>query len=182
MNLSAEIRAALGRRYWDGTNPEWRRWELRMVSRAERSPLEFFRRHEVEKIAKWKSREPLYKNVEHDVRKNSESETKSVTKAAFSESKPERAIEILACEPKLKGVGYPVASAILMFHDPRKYTVIDRNAWYALYLLNRVNTSKPPSRLSGKVYAAYNSKCRQVSAKWGIALRETDRMLWALGS
>jgi thermostable 8-oxoguanine DNA glycosylase len=177
----AEIRAALSKRYWDGADARWRRWELQMVSRAETHPRESFSRPEIEEIAKWKNREQLYEKVERDVRKNTPSEVRSVTTLAFSESEPERAIEILACHPKLKGVGYAVASAILMFHDPREYTVIDKNAWYALYLLNRVRTPEPPP-FSGKVYANYNVTCRRVSSEWGVGLRETDRMLWSLGS
>jgi hypothetical protein len=182
MNSSpfAAFRAAAERKYWADSGQVWARWEKQIIRRAQRRPFDSFPRQEVERIAKWKNREPLYGLVEAQVRRNNPKTVREVTAVAFAESDPSRAIEILASTRKLHGVDYPVASAILTFHDPKRYTVFDKNVWRALYYLQRMQTSKSPP-CSGRVYARYLSKCQAISKDWGLGLRETDRLLWVLG-
>ena len=171
--------------YWgDSTTSEEieQKFETKMLRGALRSPLRIFSRPEIEDIAKWKSRKQFFGKVEREVRSNSPQRVRAVTKRAFEEDDPATAIDLLAKLDKLKGVGYPVASAILMFHDPRRYTVLDKNAWRALFRLGRVSDAKPPP-YSGKIYHQYLKECMSLCREWGIkSLRDTDRLLLMLGA
>jgi hypothetical protein len=177
----ATLLHGLEMRFWDGSPSSEINWERTMVEKALHAPRLSFSRLDVERIAKWKNREALSVIVERQVRKNSPKVVREVTAEAFAETDPARAIETLASIRKLHGVGYPVASAILTFHNPRKYTVLDVNAWRALHYLGRMDTDKAPY-YDGHVYADYLSKCLTLSRQWGLGLRETDRILWALGA
>ena len=106
----------------------------------------------------------------------------SVTRRSFNETNPEKAIEALVndCEGGgLFGVQFAVASAILTFHDPKNYTVLDPRALATLTALGVPDMS--PDEYSGNFYAAYLSECRLLAARAGFTLREMDRALYTLG-
>ena len=85
---------------------------------------------------------------------------------------------------KLKGVGIPVASAILMFFDPVNFGVIDIRAHRVLCKYGEVTPGNCGRSFSPPEYAYYIKLIRSYRselAKQGIYLkaREIDLVLWA---
>jgi hypothetical protein len=76
----------------------------------------------------------------------------------------------IAVMQSLRGVGAPMASAILTVLDPHRYTVID---WRALEALGRSDL-KP----SVRVYPHYVDTCRRIAEDNKIDLRHLDHALW----
>ena len=71
------------------------------------------------------------------------------------------------------------ASAILMFYNPEKFTVMDVFAWTAL---DKGLGMKPGfGYKTAKDYPQYNAMCRKVATDFGRNLRDTDRALWFMG-
>lgn len=75
----------------------------------------------------------------------------------------------------LKGVGLPVASAILTAIFPGRFTVIDVMALRALGVIN------PPKVMNDSFYVRYLTYCRAKAKCLGISLRDFDRALWQWG-
>jgi hypothetical protein len=80
----------------------------------------------------------------------------------------------------IKGVGVPVASAILLFIDPERFTVIDERAWGALREMEYIDRelSEDPTI---EEYVLYLGVCRSLANEYDVDLRMLDRALWALG-
>jgi hypothetical protein len=79
------------------------------------------------------------------------------------------AIETL-CE--LKGVGIPVASAILTMVYPDRYTIIDFRALKALGI------QRGAGEETADFYLEYLQGCRSLARDYKISLRTLDRALW----
>lgn len=80
----------------------------------------------------------------------------------------------------LNWVQVPTASAILMFVNPQKYTVIDQRAWRILHETGELTRKKKQDEFDAKDYEQYLSVCRQISARHGRDLRTLDRALFRL--
>ena len=82
----------------------------------------------------------------------------------------------------LKGVGVPVASAMLTFIDPDTFTVIDGRAWKALestgYIPEFQELSEDPTV---DEYLYYLGVCQALSNEYDVSLRTLDMALWSLG-
>ena len=89
-------------------------------------------------IARWKS-----PRIIRHIERNSPSLIKSISTKAFR-TKSERAKLPLLME--LKGVSVPMASAILMFRNPKRYPVIDIRAWQVLHQMNAVSKNAGGNR------------------------------------
>ena len=74
----------------------------------------------------------------------------------------------------LTGVDTPVASAILTWINPERYTVIDFRALEALG--NETNDR------TVNFYLCYLSACRRLAKEHGVSLRNLDRALWQSSS
>lgn len=72
----------------------------------------------------------------------------------------------------LKGVGIPVASAILTMVSPEKYTIIDFRALEALGI------KRGDDEETVDYYLEYLQICRSIAREHGIDLRTLDRALW----
>ena len=70
----------------------------------------------------------------------------------------------------LRGVGIPMASAILTAINPERYTVLDFRALESLGIKNW--------RDSFAFYVTYLEACRELAARHGKSLRTLDRALW----
>ena len=88
-----------------------------------------------------------------------------------------KAVELL---DDLSGVGVRMATAILMFYDPERYSVMDVNAWRSLIYIGFADTFDFWYE-DAEDYPAYNEARLRVSREFHRTLRETDRALWALG-
>lgn len=71
---------------------------------------------------------------------------------------------------RLRGVGIPVASAILAMVDPNRYTIIDFRALESLGIVR--------SEDSLDFYLEYLRRCREIAREHGVDLRTLDRALW----
>jgi hypothetical protein len=70
----------------------------------------------------------------------------------------------------LRGVGIPMASAILTAIHPEKYTVLDYRALESLGVNNWPDTVG--------FYVHYLEACRELAVRYGKSLRDFDRALW----
>ena len=129
---------------------------------------------ELHEIVCWKA-----ERVKSIADRNSDSEVKSASRAAFAAPTPEEAVAIL---DSLKGVGVRMASAIMTVYDPSRFTVMDIRAMESLRAQNvedlglgeKVNLDSP------KTYASYLTACKRLADMWGIDLRTLDRYLWSM--
>jgi thermostable 8-oxoguanine DNA glycosylase len=99
-----------------------------------------------------------------------------VTAAAFRIDIPdfdyelELQIGILTC---LRGVGVPVATAILALVFPEKYAVIDFRGWRQVFGENKTTFSIGD-------YKRYLAKLRPLAAELDWSVQEVDLAIWEL--
>ncbi len=120
----------------------------------------------LERIANWKSarrRALLWANEEHELQ--------IALDVARGEASANEKIEALA---KLKGVGVPMASAILTAINPEQYTVLDVRALDALGARGKINRRG--------IYSYYLNFCFEQAAACEMTLRDFDRALWKAGA
>ncbi len=124
--------------------------------------------NELETLVKWKSerRKALVKD-------NCDSDVKHITKCAFLVRGKRPRIEILTC---LRGVAYPIASAILHFFHEDPYPILDvRALWSVGFEEEEINRLS----YSFKFWKEYMRFCRNVASRNGIKdMRTLDRALW----
>jgi thermostable 8-oxoguanine DNA glycosylase len=77
---------------------------------------------------------------------------------------------------KIKGIGYPIASAILSVCYPDDFTVVDYRAKATLKRLNQRIQGDPTSETNA--YLDYVTKCRAFAKECNISLRILDKYLW----
>ena len=92
---------------------------------------------------------------------------RSLRFATDSRTSERSAIESLT---RLRGVGIPVASAILTLINPDKYTIIDYRA------LESLGVTEWPDTVD--YYLAYLAACRELAQRHNKSLRTLDRALW----
>jgi len=73
----------------------------------------------------------------------------------------------------LKGVGIPVASAILSLCFPDKYAVIDYRNWEQLF-------GERKSNYTIKNYLDYLKKIKKLSEEFGFTCKEIDTAIWQI--
>ena len=124
-------------------------------------------RDEFLEIGMWKS-----KRTKKHYLKNDDASVKKITKIAFSSDTSERLrIETLQL---LKGVGYPVASALLHFGlSSEKYPIIDFRALWSLYAMN-----KDKIKYNFCLWDKYRTDCLNFTKKCNLSLRDLDKALW----
>lgn len=114
-------------------------------------------------VAKWKA-----PRIIRHCEKNSEKFIEEITRFALGSSNEEVQIKALMV---LDGVSWPVASVILHFAFPEKYTVLDFRALEALGL-------PQPTQYNYGFWQKYCSETRNLSLKTGLSLRVIDKALW----
>ncbi len=106
-----------------------------------------------------------------------------VTRKAFARASTgsrDGLVEAVDWLDDLPGVGVRMATAILMFYDPERYSVMDVNAWRSLVHIGFADPFDFWYEES-EDYPAYNEACLRLSRELHHTLRETDRALWVLG-
>jgi hypothetical protein len=122
-----------------------------------------YSRENLRAIVRWKS--PRRAAL---IDENADKEIAVALQFASAATTPESmAIAVLTA---LRGVGIPMASAILTAINPERYTVLDFRALASLGISNW------PDRIA--FYLAYLEECRQLAVKHGRPLRTLDRALW----
>jgi hypothetical protein len=116
--------------------------------------------------------------------KNTEEEIQQVTARAFELDDAQDSMKALT---ELAGVGPAVASTILMFYKPNKYTVLDQHAWRAASELDR-DTDPEPEEFTAQGYASYNRWCHDIlhginreAEEDLLTMRQLDMALHSLG-
>jgi len=118
-------------------------------------------------VALWKT--PRVSKIVNE--KNPDQIVKEIT--AFALKIPDEKYKIrLLCS--LDGIGIPRASAILAMSDPKKYGVIDVNAWRAL-------TGKKKGGFNADDWEFYLTEIRKLATKHGKTPREIDMALMKHG-
>ena len=130
---------------------------------------------DVEWILEWKTGVFTKPTLRH-FRKNEDAVVQEHIENAVHESNIRTKVESLT---SLSGVGVPVASAILLFINPDRFTVIDERAWRVLY-----ETGYLPQELSDdptvEEYLMYLGACWALANEYDVSLRTLDMALWAL--
>jgi len=100
---------------------------------------------------------------------------------AFALASEDRVVEAIKSlrAPALSGVGTRVATAILMFYEPNRFTVLDKLAWRSLVHLGVLDAfdcwfEEPED------YPPYLGACTRLAKWFQHTLRDTDRALWQL--
>ena len=131
---------------------------------------------DVEWIIKWKVGNAFEKPVLGYFRNNDDAIIRDNVERAVQKSNIRAKIESLT---SLSGVGVPVASAILLFINPERFTVIDDRAWRVLH-----ETGYLPQELSAdpsvEEYLMYLGSCWALANEYDVSLRTLDMALWAL--
>jgi hypothetical protein len=123
----------------------------------------YYTRDEFLKVCDWKSARsrPL-------VQSNDAPTVEAATRAAFETSDEGARVGALC---GLRGVGVPIASALLHFAFPDRYPILDVRA---LESLGRKGRSLYPVSF----WVAYLDACRRLAAEHGVSLRTLDKALW----
>lgn len=131
---------------------------------ARAAALGFYRRADFLVVVRWKSARAL-----PQAGRNSSRAIASATRAAFAaDDEAARLAHLLA----LRGVGVPIASALLHCAFPALYPILDYRAVEAL--------GEPKRRTSytAAFWLSYVDQCRRLAADAGVSMRELDKALW----
>jgi thermostable 8-oxoguanine DNA glycosylase len=149
------------------------------VARVESLPTSFekgeWSHEDLEWIIEWKVGVFTKPTLKH-LRKNDDEEIQARIEEAVHESSIRTKVEALT---SLTGIGVPVASAILLFVNPNRFTVIDERAWNVLQQTGYLSQdlSDDPTV---EEYLLYLGTCWALANEYDVTLRTLDMALWAL--
>jgi len=132
-------------------------------------------REDLEWIIEWKVgvfTKPILKHL----RKNDDKEIQAKIEEAVHEPDIRSKVEALT---SLNGIGVPVASAILMFIDKDRFTVIDERAWNVLQETKYISQQLSEDPTVDE-YLIYLGACWTLANEYDVSIRTLDRALWVL--
>ncbi len=115
------------------------------------------------RICKWKS-----PRSQHQCSSNDEELIKEISAIALATANEELRIKSLVI---LNGVSWPTASTILHFCHPDPYPILDFRAVWTLGL-------QVPNQYNFNFWSLYVKKCRSLSIKTKLDMRQLDMALW----
>jgi hypothetical protein len=115
------------------------------------------------KLCLWKSPRPK-KSYEN----NSEELIKELTAFSLQTKSEEAGIKALTC---LSGVSFPVATTILHFAFPNKYSIMDFRAIWSLGW-------EQPKQYTFEFWEKYYKEIQKLSKKFNLPVRTIDKALW----
>ncbi len=121
-------------------------------------------------ICNWKSPRAIW-----HIRSNNKTAIKKQTALAFSTRSEEVKISELT---KLKGVSIPMASAILMLTNPKRYGVIDIRVWEVLLAMGTVNSNSKSINFKFKEWYRYLMIIRYYANMIKVPARDIERTLF----
>lgn len=139
--------------------------------RVERELIDWFSSHrylnrqKFLKLCMWKSPRP---KKHYEDKLNSDSRICEITKWAIGSKDEYVKISVLQL---LKGVSWPVASVILHFAEPDKYTIMDFRAIWSLGL-------QQPKAYDFDFWMNYTKTVSSIAKKVKVNLRTLDKALW----
>jgi hypothetical protein len=119
---------------------------------------------------RWKSPRAI-----HLYAQNSPSKIKKESAIAFATKSEQRKLKALMT---LKGVGVPMASAILTLTNPRRYGVIDIRVWQLLFDLGSVQTKPRGVGFNFKNWYEFLITLRSYARELGVTVRCVEHSLF----
>jgi hypothetical protein len=129
-----------------------------------------FTRGEFERMCRWKS-----PRAQHLWRRNSAARVRAVSRAVLATRSERRRMELLT---GLRGVGVPIASAILTLVDPRRYGVLDIRAWQLLFATRSVAANRRGQGFTIAQWEEYLSALRHHARRLGVNARAIEFTLF----
>jgi hypothetical protein len=161
--LEPLIRAHLSRNEDEGTATLIRR--LRTARRRG-----YLTPSELEAVCYWKSARAI-----RHIRANSAAQIRTATRSALRTRSERVRLEALLA---LRGVSVPMASAILMLLDPRRYGVIDIRVWQLLHKLGAVTHKPKGIGFDFRNWYQFLMIIRHFSKKLRVGARDIERTLF----
>ncbi len=121
-------------------------------------------------ICHWKSPRAL-----RQIESNHPATVRRLTHKALSTRSEQKRIEYLT---QLRGVGLPMASAILTLVDPRRYGVIDVRVWRVLLAIKAVRKNPKGVGFSFKNWYHYLCKLRHHAKELSVPVRAVELTLF----
>ena len=113
-------------------------------------------------LVKWKSKRRYAL-----VKENCDSDVRHITKCAFLVNDERARIDILTC---MRGVAYPIASAILHLFHKDQYPILDARAMWSV--------KEEDSYYSFSLWSDYVHFCRNIAHCNQVDMRTLDKALW----
>lgn len=132
----------------------------------------YFTKAELLEMCKWKDPRELRRK---DLQSNAEKEVIETSRQVFASKDEYRRMIFL---DSLKGVGVPVASAVLTLTDPANYGVIDIRVWQVLYLYGQVTYTPEGQGLELRHWMDYLTTMREHSGQFQLPVRTLERSLF----
>lgn len=107
---------------------------------------------------------------------NTDAEVQALSRRVFATADEDERMALL---DSLKGVGVPVASAILTLTDPARYGVIDIRVWQVLHEYGEVAHTPGGVGLTHAHWREYLPILRRHAANLGVTVRAVERALFA---
>ena len=130
----------------------------------------YLTRKELEKVCRWKSARAI-----HLIKRNSVARVRTATGLALATRSERRRLEALRT---LDGVSVPMASAILMLLEPRRYGVIDIRVWQLLHALGEVTKKSSGVGFDFNNWYQFLMKLRYFAKKLRVGARDIERSLF----
>ena len=127
---------------------------------------------ELEAICYWKS-----PRVIRLIRSNPPARIRTATRAALAARSERHRLESLR---ELAGVAVPMASALLMLLDPKRYGVIDIRAWQLLYATGTVRKNPRGTGFTVENWLEYLTILRRFARKLRVRARDVGRALFVV--
>ena len=130
----------------------------------------YLTREELKKVCRWKSARAV-----RLIKRNSVARVRTATRLALATRSERRRLESLRT---LDGVSVPMASAILMLLNPRRYGVIDIRVWQLLYALGEVTKKSTGIGFNFKNWYQFLIKLRYLAKAFHVDVRDIERSLF----
>ena len=129
-----------------------------------------FTRAEFRAMCRWKS--PRARRLWE---KNSAARVRAVSGAALATRDERTRMELLT---RLRGVGVPMASAILTLIDPRRYGVLDIRAWQLLFAVRSVDVNRRGQGFTIAQWLDFLGALRHHARRLGVSARAVEYTLF----
>jgi hypothetical protein len=130
----------------------------------------YLTRGDLEKICRWKAARAIGL-----IKTNSGTRVRTATRRALATKSERRRIEALMT---LDGVSVPMASAILMLLQPRRYGVIDIRVWQLLYAMGAVTKKSSGVGFNFNNWYQFLMIIRYFAKELFVGARDIERSLF----
>ena len=130
----------------------------------------YLTRSELLKVCRWKSPRAI-----RQIERNREIIIRRTTRAALTSRSEKSKLELLT---SLYGVSIPMASAILMLTNPKRYGVIDIRAWQLLSKMGSVTSNPKGIGFDFNQWYRYLMIIRYYARKYDVGARDVERTLF----